>query len=38
MPVDVDFVTTHHILVPGTQAMMMADNYSDMVRFDHLHN
>jgi hypothetical protein len=38
VPQNIDFFTTHHISSPGTQAMMLADNYSDMIRFDHLHN
>lgn len=38
VPQNIDFVTTHHISTPGAQAMMLADNYSDMIRFDHLHN
>jgi hypothetical protein len=38
VPQNINFINTHHISAPGTQAMMLADNYSDMIRFDHLHN
>ena len=38
VPQDINFTNTHHVTVPGTDAVMMANNYADMFRFDHMHN
>lgn len=37
-PTDVNFSTTYSITAPGPDAVMMANNYADMFRFDHIHN
>lgn len=37
-PTLIDFVTKHTITMSGTNAKMIADNYADMIKFDHIHN
>lgn len=37
-PSTVDFSTTFDVTSAGSRAKMIADNYADMIRFEHVHN
>jgi hypothetical protein len=37
-PVNLSFASLNYINSPGADAVMVANNYSDMFKFDHIHN
>ena len=37
-PTDISFASLNFVMMPGTNAMKLADNYVDMFTLDHIHN
>jgi hypothetical protein len=37
-PTDISFATLNFVMMPGANAMKLADNYVDMFTFDHIHD